>query len=143
MAVVALLAIGAGPARAHRPDLDGTYLLDYLLVSVKAEVRQSPGVFVVVAKVSDLFGNDNTYTFMGHWQGDRVVAEHYQGHRFEGRVQESAEGPLIKGTLHTRWGGDYDVEATPSEKISENTETIDRRVREGELPSLQKLYTKR
>lgn len=143
LAALALLMVCASPASASRPDMDGTYLLDYLLVTVTAEVRQGPENFVVVAKVESLFGGANTYTFVGHWQGDRITAEHHQGHRFEGTVANSPEGATINGTLHTRWGNDFKVTAAPSEKISDNTEVIDRRVRAGEFPFLQKRLSRR
>jgi hypothetical protein len=143
LAALALLAMSAAPASAYRPGLDGTYVLDYLLVTVTAEVKQGPETFVVVAKVTNIFGQDDTYTFLGNWEGDRVIATHYQGHRFEGRVEDHSGGAKITGTLHTRWGSDFNVTATPREKISENTEVIDRRVRRGEFPFLQKQLSRR
>ena len=143
VAALALLAVCASPASAYRPDLDGTYLLDYLLVTVTAEVKQGPENFVVVARVESLFGQDDTYTFVGRWEGDRVVADHHQGHHFEGRVQDGPDGTTITGTLHTRWGNEFKVTAAPSEKISDHTEVIDRRVRAGEFPFLQKRLSRR
>ena len=100
--VCAPLAI-AGPG-----NVSGTYETWVFGSKVKALVQQQGNNISGVAYIYRPFGKKSTYHFNGRIDKGRVVASHFQGHVFHGRVDGRGR---LQGVITTRKGHRISISA--------------------------------
>jgi hypothetical protein len=104
---VILLTVLCLPAHAAQRDVSGNYEASVMGSVIKARIEQAGADIRGVAYVYS-GGKKNTYHFIGTVNGNRIQANHSDGHAFNGNV--TPEGNLI-GVLRTRGGHNLSVNA--------------------------------
>lgn len=100
-AAVVLFSLVVSPLWAAAYDVSGNWVASAYGASLKAHVNQKGSQISGVANIYPPFGKKMTYHFSGTVNGTKIVASHFQGHSFSGRL--TAPG-VIQGVVRTKKG---------------------------------------
>lgn len=106
--VAALMVVGP-IAEARGSDMTGKWVAWVFGTKIRAQVHYNKGEISGRAIVMPPFGKRNYYDFVGRVYPDgRVVATHFRGHLFKGRLKSPNR---VVGKLKTSKGVIFDIEA--------------------------------